>query len=112
MPTPDFTIANLEELITLLSEGGKMATIVEYSRSKPPLNAYPRRIISPPHPSPCCRTEMHRIGKVEQERGWSFFYKRCRICGYTVRHFLPMSEERYLGKWWGLLYGLTALDVA
>lgn len=72
-----------------------MASIVEYTSHKRPLNAYPERIISPPSPSLCCQTQMERVGTQEEENGWPFFYKRCRDCGYTVRHFLPMNPELF-----------------
>jgi len=36
---------------------------------------------------------MEQVGKVEEEKGWPFFYKRCRVCGYTIRHFLSRSPE-------------------
>ena len=64
-----------------------MATIVEYTLSKPLLNAYPRRIVSPPSPSSCCTGAMVLIGKRETDGPWRYQYKRCRVCGYTVRVF-------------------------
>jgi len=73
-----------------------METIVDYRSDKKPLNAYPTRIISPAHPQHCCATRMVQVGKIEEEeRGFSFFYRRCQACGFTVRHFLPvMPPER------------------
>lgn len=70
-----------------------MASIVEYSCQRRPVNAYPKRIVSPISPGPCCATRMEQVGEVEEERGWPFFYKRCRVCGYTIRHFLSRSPE-------------------
>ena len=70
---------------------GKMATIVEYSAEKQPYNAYPKRIISPPSPGPCCFTHMERVGETEQEKGFPYYYRRCRVCGFTVKHFLPVK---------------------
>ena len=36
---------------------------------------------------------MERIGEMRPgEGGWPFFYKRCRVCGYTVREFLGFAE--------------------
>jgi len=58
-----------------------MATIVEYTLSKPPLNAYPRRIVSPSSPSSCCTEAMVLIGKRETDGPWRYQYKRCRVCG-------------------------------
>lgn len=70
-----------------------MPTIVEYSEKRAALNAYPVRIISPPAPGPCCLTRMEQVGGLEQEGEWHFYYKRCRICGFTVRYFLPRAVE-------------------
>lgn len=67
-----------------------METIVEYRTDKKPLNAYPKRIISPAHPQQCCATRMVQVGKAREERGFSFYYRRCQECGFTVRHFLPV----------------------
>ncbi len=61
-----------------------MRTIVEYTDIKRPRNEYPRRIVSPTHPSPCCGAQMRVIGKEHRDRG-KFVYKRCGQCGYTVR---------------------------
>ncbi len=70
-----------------------MASIVEYDERKTAVNAYPGRIISPPHPSDCCSSGMEQVGKVEEDGNWLYVYKRCRACGYTVRHFLMMSPK-------------------
>lgn len=70
-----------------------MASIVEYNERETATNAYPERIISPPHPSECCSTGMAQAGDVEEDGDWLFIYKRCRTCGYTVRHFLMMSPK-------------------
>ncbi len=70
-----------------------MASIVEYDERKAAVNAYPERIVSPPHPSECCASGMERVGAVEDDGNWLYIYKRCRACGYTVRHFLMMSPE-------------------
>lgn len=73
-----------------------METIVEYRSDKKPLNAYPKRIISPAHPQQCCTTRMVQVGKArEDQRGFSFYYRSCQECGFTLRHFLPvMPPER------------------
>jgi hypothetical protein len=34
---------------------------------------------------------MGRIGHPEFDANWRFFYKRCRICGYSVRCFYAPS---------------------
>ena len=66
-----------------------MATIVEYSAEKSARNGYPRKIISPPFPGPCCLTYMKRIGEMLTEGdGQRFCYKRCTRCGFTVREFV------------------------
>jgi hypothetical protein len=63
-------------------------SIVLYTDRDRPLEEYPRRIISPARPSSCCVEEnRERIGGVEQEAGEAYFYKRCRVCGHTVRFF-------------------------
>ncbi len=72
-----------------------MATIVEYTTVKKPENAYPIRIVSPPSPNLCCYRHMGRIGEIETDEGRTYYYRRCRQCGYTVRHFsVPVLPER------------------
>jgi hypothetical protein len=72
-----------------------MASIVEYNEREIAVNAYPKRIISPPHPSECCSTRsMAQIGDVEEDGDRLFIYKRCRTCGYTVRHFAGGEAPR------------------
>lgn len=74
-----------------LHQEGEMATIVEYCDTKRPVNIYPRRIISPGHPKPCCVARMVQVGGLQQdERGRPFSYRRCEVCGFTLRHFLPV----------------------
>ncbi len=70
-----------------------MATIVEYDDAKVPVNAYPKRIVSPQAPKACCVTQMEQVGAIEQDGGRRFFYKQCKICGFTVRHFLPVDQR-------------------
>jgi len=62
-----------------------MATIVEYTDRKAPLNSYPRHIISPSHSGPCCFSDMEEVGPMIQDGRWMVQYKRCRRCGFTVR---------------------------
>jgi hypothetical protein len=69
-----------------------VATIVEYSAEKNPLNAYPTRIISPPVPSQCCGAHTVRVGEIQDDRGWPFVYQRCAVCGFTVRRLAPREE--------------------
>jgi hypothetical protein len=66
-----------------------MTTIVTYNARKAPHNGYPERILSPPSPGTCCVAQMERVGEVEWEKGFPYYYRRCRACGYNVRHFLP-----------------------
>ena len=70
-----------------------MAGIVEYDDRRTAVNTYPERIVSPPHPSDCCSWGMEQVGEVEEDGNWLYIYKRCRSCGYTVRHFLMMSPK-------------------
>jgi len=70
-----------------------MASIVEYNGRKQTANDYPDRIVSPPNPSGCCFANMKQVGGVEEDGNWLYIYKRCGICGYTVRHFLMMSPR-------------------
>lgn len=70
-----------------------MATIVRYIDQLRPANDYPYRIISPGRPSACCDTTMIQIGDLQVEGSGLYYYKRCRRCGFTVRHFLPCPSE-------------------
>lgn len=70
-----------------------MAGIVEYNGARQATNDYPDRIISPPNSSGCCFVNMEQVGSVEEDGNWLYIYKRCRICGYTVRHFLMMTPR-------------------
>lgn len=69
-----------------------MKTIIEYTSSKKPLNAYPKRIISPFRPQSCCSARMVQVGNVRKDqRGFPFHYRRCHVCGFTLRYFLPIQ---------------------
>ncbi len=68
-----------------------MDNIVEYRSDMPPSNEYPRRIVSPLTPSACCQANMTRVGHNEIDATWRFYYKRCSVCGYTVRCFYAPS---------------------
>lgn len=65
--------------------------IVEYRSDVAPSNDYPRRIVSPLTPSECCSAHMTRIGQNAIDATWRFYYKRCTVCGYTVRCFYAPS---------------------
>ena len=63
-------------------------SIVEYTDREEPTAEYPERIVSPPSASTCCvEANRERVGGVEAEEGETYFYKRCRVCGHTVRFF-------------------------
>jgi hypothetical protein len=65
-----------------------MATIVEYTLEKRPMNEYPARIVSPPRSESCCFSDMEEIGEPREEGRWVFRYKRCRRCGFALRVIL------------------------
>lgn len=72
-----------------LGAGDEMnPTIVEYTDGRPPMNLYPQRIVSPTRGNTCCAISMEQVGGIKQGDKRSYFYRRCRVCGYTVRHFL------------------------
>lgn len=68
-----------------------MENIIEFRDDIPAVNAYPRRIVSPTVPSSCCTGHMERIGRPEMDANWRFYYKRCTVCGYSVRCFYAPS---------------------
>jgi hypothetical protein len=68
-----------------------MENIIEYRDDQPPVNEYPRRIVSPTQPSRCCAASMEEVGQHAKDASWRFFYKRCAVCGYTVRHIYAPS---------------------
>jgi hypothetical protein len=73
-----------------------MPTIVTYTDSLPPLNHFPRRIISPTRSGSCCFSAMENLGAVRREERWEYGYRRCWVCGFTVREivrFLPDKER-------------------
>jgi hypothetical protein len=78
-----------------------MPTIVQYTDSKAPENAYPERIVSPIQAGPCCFTDMEKLGKRESEGRYQYQYRRCRECGFTVRAIveeLPNLEAIALAR--------------
>ncbi len=62
-----------------------MPTIVTYTDAKPPINRFPRRIISPTRSGPCCFSAMEDLGPVRHADRYEYAYRRCRTCGFTVR---------------------------
>ncbi len=76
-----------------------MRNIVEYTDHKPPENRYPQRIVSPPHSSACCFSNMEDVGDLLQEAHWEYRYRRCRTCGFAVRVILrPIPDEALLKR--------------
>ena len=66
-----------------------MKNIIVYSRELKAQNLYPRRIISPPSPNKCCPGRMEVLGRPRlDEQSRRFSYKRCKVCGFALRHFL------------------------
>ncbi len=65
-----------------------VVSIVEYTDQKPPINRYPRRIISPLRPGPCCFSDMEALGEPQEDERWMYQYRRCRQCGFAVRVIL------------------------
>lgn len=83
MQTPAFVAKMLIEAL------GSLKNIIVYSRELKAQNLYPRRIISPPAPNKCCPGRMEVLGRPRfDEQGRRFSYKRCKICGFALRHFL------------------------
>ncbi len=62
-----------------------MPTLVEYTDTVPPLNAYPHRLVSPTRAGLCCLRAMAFVSPPLREGLTVFRYKRCQRCGYTVR---------------------------
>lgn len=62
-----------------------MTTIVMYRDDQPPINHFPKRIISPTRSGPCCLSGMEDLGVVWRQGQWEYAYRRCRTCGFTVR---------------------------
>ena len=73
-----------------------MATIVEYTDHKPHRNLFPNRIISPTHSGPCCFTDMEELGLPQEDERWVFQYRRCRVCGFTVRAIIREIPDAQL----------------
>jgi hypothetical protein len=68
--------------------------IIRYSTTEEPRNDYPRRIVSPPLPSPCCADDNRvNVGKVQEVEGFKFCYKVCGVCGHAVKFFFPAIES-------------------
>ena len=70
-------------------------TIVRYTTAEAPCNGYPRRIVSPPLAGSCCLDEMVPLGSVHWDDELPYIYRRCGVCGHTVRHFLEDAVSRF-----------------
>ena len=75
-----------------------MSTIVIYSETEKPQNRYPRAIVSPPYPGPCCLEPMQQVGKEHGEEQGDYVYKRCRTCGFTVKHYVRVRSLEFDGE--------------
>ena len=68
--------------------------IIQYSADEKPRNDYPKKIVSPPRPSPCCTDENREtVGNVREVEGFKFCYKVCQKCGHAVKYFFPAIES-------------------
>ena len=75
-----------------------MSTIVVYSETEKPTNRYPKVIVSPTHPRPCCLEHMRPIGKEHGEEQGDYVYKRCAACGFTVKHYVRVRSAEFDGE--------------
>jgi len=71
-----------------------LRNIIRYTDDQTPKNLYPKRIISPSIPKPCC-TDANReiVGNVRVIDGFKFCYKICKECGHAVRYFYPAVKN-------------------
>ena len=77
----------------------RFPSIVRYTDGAVPSNEYPARIVSPIHPAACCALSMVNVGNPEEENGWLFQYRRCPLCGFTVRRILrEVPDEELLDE--------------
>jgi hypothetical protein len=68
--------------------------IVRYSDEEKPRNDYPRRIVSPSNPSPCCTDDNRTmVGNMREIDGFKFCYKICKVCGHAVKFFFPAAAS-------------------
>ncbi len=66
--------------------------IIRYTDKEAPRNEYPKKIVSPPTPSPCCADENRElVGNVKEIDGFKFCYKICRDCGHAVKFYFPAA---------------------
>ena len=68
--------------------------IIRYCDDEKPKNEYPKRIVSPSRPSPCCTDENREIvGNMREVDGFKFCYKICGECGHAVKFYFPAVES-------------------
>ena len=68
-------------------------SIIRYSESEAPRNEYPKRIVSPPTPAPCCTDENRvMVGNTREVDGFKFCYKVCEVCGHAVKFYFPAVD--------------------
>lgn len=68
--------------------------IITYSESEKPRNDYPKKIVSPPAPSPCCNDENRfSVGNPKEVDGFKFQYRICNECGHAVKYYFPSVES-------------------
>ena len=66
--------------------------IIKYTDKDSPRNEYPKKIVSPVNPSPCCADENRElVGNVKEIDGFKFCYKICRDCGHAVKFYFPAA---------------------
>lgn len=71
-------------------------TIVRYNDLQIPVNEFPILIVSPSHSGPCCFLAM-KVFQQEFHEGMAIYqYKRCELCGYTVRHVLRIVPDAWM----------------
>ena len=67
--------------------------IIRYTDEESPRNDYPRRIVSPLKPSPCCKDDTRvKVGNTREVDGFKFCYKICKKCGHAVKFFFPATQ--------------------
>jgi len=67
--------------------------IIRYTNDEKPRNEYPRRIVSPVHPSSCCSDANREVvGHMREVDGFKFCYKVCAKCGHAVKYYFPAAE--------------------
>jgi hypothetical protein len=45
---------------------------------------------------------MAQVGHAERDGAWEFYYKRCPVCGYTVRFYTSQGLDAILDELKGL----------